>query len=128
MALFFQSPRLKHRLENQKTDRVTAVNRPTSVRIVTNPPPGAARVDKFLTVPSGNKCLQHAWVGRTSLAMARDPAGPPEGQDRLFVEVAAEKVFYFDSIWNRLKRAEDGGSQAGTASKSYSSRKRKSQR
>jgi len=105
-ALVFPVPlRLKPGLENRKTDRVTAGIRPTSVRVVTNPPPGAARVEKFLTEPSGNKCLQHAWVGRTSLAMAGDTVGPPEGQDRLFVEVAAEKVFYFDPSGNRIKES-----------------------
>jgi len=105
-ALVFPVPlRLKSRLESQKPERVAAGIRPTSVRLVTDPPPGAPPVENVLTEPSGNKSLQHVRVGRVSLSIVGEPAGAPEGRDRLFLDVAAEKVLYFDPSGNRIKES-----------------------
>jgi multiple sugar transport system ATP-binding protein len=105
-ALVFPVPLgLKSRLENQKPDKVTAGIRPTAVRIVKDAPTGAARVEKVLTEPSGNKCLQHVQVGRASLSVVGETAVPSGGRDGLFVDVAAEKVLYFDPLGNRIKES-----------------------
>lgn len=95
--------RLKGRLETKGQEGVTAGIRPTSIKVVKGPSPGAARVDSLMTEHSGNKHLQFAQIGSTLLSITAEHAGLPENGDGLSISVEPEEVLYFDRSGRRIK-------------------------
>ncbi|MEN6311991.1 MAG: ABC transporter ATP-binding protein [Acidobacteriota bacterium] len=95
--------KLTGRLESKGREGITAGIRPTSMKVVRDPSAGAARVTSLMTEHSGNKHLQFAEVGSTSLSITAEKAGLLETGNGLFVSIEPEEVLYFDRSGQRIK-------------------------